>query len=80
MLRCWVHKTANALIPCRRRPVPAAKRAIQDIHNAEAKEHATRAVAALARQHGAKYPKAVKKMGRSVPGPPGRVRGRDRVP
>lgn len=41
---------------------PAAKKAIQDIHNAEDREHAAKAIAAFARQYGAKFPEAVKKI------------------
>lgn len=41
---------------------PAAKKAIQDICNAEDREHAAKAIAAFARQYGAKFPKAVKKI------------------
>lgn len=41
---------------------PAAKKAIQDIYNAEDKEHAARAVKALEKQYKAKFPKAVKKI------------------
>ncbi|MHA5054035.1 transposase [Streptomyces sp. SD15] len=36
--------------------------AIQDIYNAEDKEHAAKAVATLAKQYGATFPKAVKKI------------------
>jgi transposase-like protein len=41
---------------------PAAKRAIQEICNAEDKEHAARAVASFAKQYGAKYPKVVRRI------------------
>jgi putative transposase len=41
---------------------PAAKRAIQDIYNAEGRDHATKAVKAFVQQYGAKFPKAVKKI------------------
>ncbi|MDQ1033413.1 putative transposase [Streptomyces umbrinus] len=56
--RCWVHKTANCLDALPKPAQPAAKRAIQDIYNA----HAARAVAAFAKQYGAKYPKVVKRI------------------
>lgn len=39
---------------------PAAKQAVQEIYNAEDREHAARAVEVFARQHGAKFPRAVK--------------------
>ncbi len=60
--RCWVHKTANCLDSLPKSAQPAAKKAIQDIYNAEDKEHAAKAVAAFAKQYSAKFPKAVKKI------------------
>jgi transposase-like protein len=60
--RCWVHKTANCLDSLPKSAQPAAKKAIQDIYNAEDREHAAAAVKAFARQYGAKFPKAVKKI------------------
>ncbi|MFH9970050.1 IS256 family transposase [Streptomyces mirabilis] len=60
--RCWVHKTANCLDSLPKSAQPAAKKAIQDIYNAEDREHAAKAVAAFAKQYGAKFPKAVKKI------------------
>ncbi|MFJ1804014.1 IS256 family transposase [Streptomyces sp. NPDC088180] len=60
--RCWVHKTANCLDSLLKSAQPAAKKAIQDIYNAEDREHAAKAIAAFAKQYGAKFPKAVKKI------------------
>ncbi|WP_329161556.1 IS256 family transposase [Streptomyces sp. NBC_01717] len=60
--RCWVHKTANCLDSLPKSAQPAAKKAIQDIYNAEDREHAAKAVAAFAKQYSAKFPKAVKKI------------------
>lgn len=60
--RCWVHKTANVLDSLPKSAQPAAKKAIQDIYNAEDKEHAAEAVKAFAKQYGTKFPKAVKKI------------------
>jgi transposase-like protein len=60
--RCWVHKTANVLDALPKSAQPAAKRAIQEICNAEDKEHAARAVRDFERAYGAKYPKAVKRI------------------
>ncbi|MCJ0875255.1 IS256 family transposase [Streptomyces sp. AP-93] len=60
--RCWVHKTANVLDALPKSAQPAAKRAIQEIYNAEDKERAAKAVAAFAKQYGAKYPKVVKRI------------------
>ncbi len=41
---------------------PASKRALQDIYNAEDREHAEQAIKAFARIYGTKFPKAVKKI------------------
>ncbi|WP_327360999.1 IS256 family transposase [Streptomyces sp. NBC_01296] len=60
--RCWVHKTANVLDALPKSAQPAAKRAIQEIYNAEDKERAAKAVAAFAKQYAAKYPKVVKRI------------------
>jgi putative transposase len=60
--RCWVHKTANILDALPKSAQPAAKRALQDIYNAEDTEHARTAVKAFATQYGAKYPKVVKRL------------------
>lgn len=59
---CWVHKTANVLDVLPKSAQPAAKRAIQEICNAEDKEHAAKAIATFAKQYGAKYPKVVKRL------------------
>lgn len=60
--RCWVHKTANVLDAMPKSAQPAAKKALQDIYNAEDREHAERAVKLFAKLYGAKFPKAVKKI------------------
>lgn len=60
--RCWVHKTANVLDALPKSAQPAAKRAVQEIYNAEDKEHAARAVRDFERAYGAKYPKVVKRI------------------
>jgi transposase-like protein len=60
--RCWVHKTANILDALPKSAQPAAKRAVQEIYNAEDKEHAHAAIKAFANQYGAKYPKVVKRL------------------
>ncbi|WP_393063362.1 IS256 family transposase [Streptomyces sp. LN549] len=60
--RCWVHKTANCLDSLPKSAHPAAKKAIQDIYNAEDREHAAAAVKTFAKQYSAKFPKAVKKI------------------
>jgi transposase-like protein len=60
--RCWVHKTANVLDTMPKSAKPAAKKAIQDIYNAEDREHAEQAIKTFAKLYGAKFPKAVKKI------------------
>jgi transposase-like protein len=60
--RCWVHKTANVLDALPKSAQPAAKRAVQEIYNAEDKEHAARAVRDFERAYGAKYPKVVERI------------------
>ncbi|MFF8911730.1 transposase, partial [Streptomyces olivaceoviridis] len=41
---------------------PAAKKAIQDIYNAEDRDHAEQAITTFVKLYGAKFPKAVKKI------------------
>jgi putative transposase len=60
--RCWVHKTANVLNSMPKSAQPGAKKAIQDIYNAEDRDHAEAAIQAFAKLYGAKFPKAVKKI------------------
>ena len=60
--RCWVHKTANVLNALPTSAQPGARKALQDIYNAEDREHAVTAVAAFDKTYGAKWPKAVKKI------------------
>ncbi|MFJ8350708.1 IS256 family transposase [Streptomyces sp. NPDC094153] len=60
--RCWVHKTANVLDSLPKSAQPGAKKAIQDIYNAEDRDHAEAAVKTFAQLYGAKFSKAVKKI------------------
>ncbi|MFH9970012.1 IS256 family transposase [Streptomyces mirabilis] len=60
--RCWVHKTANVLDSLPKSAQPGAKKAIQDIYNAEDRDHAEAAIKTFAQLYGAKFPKAVKKI------------------
>jgi transposase-like protein len=60
--RCWVHKTANVLDSMPKSAQPGAKKAIQDIYNAEDRDHAEAAVKTFVQLYGAKFPKAVKKI------------------
>ncbi|AEY86825.1 putative transposase [Streptomyces hygroscopicus subsp. jinggangensis 5008] len=60
--RCWVHKTANVLDSMPKSAQPGAKKAIQDIYNAEDRDHAEAAIKTFVQLYGAKFPKAVKKI------------------
>src|SRR3954470_1770145 len=60
--RCWVHKTANVLNAIPKSAQPGARKALQDIYNAEDREHAVKAVATFDKTYGTKWPKAVKKI------------------
>ncbi|MEU0971385.1 IS256 family transposase [Streptomyces sp. NPDC005917] len=60
--RCWVHKTANVLDSMPKSAQPGAKKAIQDVYNAEDRDHAEAAIETFAKLYGAKFPKAVKKI------------------
>jgi transposase-like protein len=60
--RCWVHKTANILDSMPKSAQPAAKKALQDIYNAEDREHAEQAIAVFTKLYQAKFPKAVTKI------------------
>lgn len=60
--RCWVHKTANVLDAMPKSAQPGAKKAIQDIYNAEDRDHAVQAIKTFAQLYAAKFPKAVKKI------------------
>ncbi|MFE6039896.1 transposase [Streptomyces sp. NPDC056452] len=46
---CWAHKTANVLDALPKSAQPAAKRAVQEIYNAEDEEHEVKAVATFAK-------------------------------
>ena len=60
--KCWVHKTANILDAMPKSAQPAVKKALQDIYNAEDREHAEEAVKSFAKLYRAKFPKAVAKV------------------
>ncbi|MFE0726466.1 MULTISPECIES: IS256 family transposase [Streptomyces] len=60
--RCWVHKTRNVVNALPRSARPCAKKALQEIYNAEDRDHAEKAVEDFGRAYGAKWPKAVKKV------------------
>ena len=60
--RCWVHKTANVLNALPKSAQPGARKALQDIYNAEDRHLAVKAIKTFAQLYGAKFPKAVKKI------------------
>ena len=60
--RCWVHKTANVIDSMPKSVQPAAKKALQDIYNAEDRDHAEQAIGVFTKLYQAKFPKAVAKV------------------
>ncbi|MEY9988016.1 putative transposase [Streptomyces sp. V4I8] len=60
--RCWVHKTRNVINALPKSAQPGAKKALQEIYNAEDRDHAEKAVRDFEGVYGAKWPKAVKKI------------------
>lgn len=60
--RRWVHKTAKVVNALPKSAQPGARMALQDIYNAEDRDHALRAVTAFDNAYGTKWPKAVKKI------------------
>jgi putative transposase len=60
--RCWVHKVANVLNALPKGGQAGARRALNEIIQAEDRAHAERAIEALVTDYGAKWPKAVAKV------------------
>jgi putative transposase len=60
--RCWVHKVANVLNALPKGVQAGARRALNEIIQAEDPAHAERAIEALVTDYGAKWPKAVAKV------------------
>lgn len=60
--RCWVHKVRNVMNALPKSAQPGAKKALQEIYNAEDRDHAEKAIKEFERTYGAKWPKAVKKV------------------
>jgi putative transposase len=60
--RCWVHKVANVLNALPKSVHAGARRALQEIAQAEDRAHAEQAMEALVSDYGAKWPKAVAKV------------------
>jgi putative transposase len=60
--RCWVHKVANVLNALPKSVQAGARRALNEIAQAEDRTHAERAIQALVSDYGVKWPKAVAKI------------------
>jgi putative transposase len=60
--RCWVHKAANVLNALPKSVQAGARRALNEIAQAEDRTHAEQAIQALVSDYGAKWPKAVAKI------------------
>jgi len=60
--RCWFHKIANVIDSLPKSAHPGAKKALQEIWNAENKDEARKAVRAFERAYGVKFPKATAKV------------------
>jgi putative transposase len=60
--RCWVHKLANVLGALPKSVQAGARKALNEIAQAEDRAHAERAIEALVSDYGAKWPKAVAKV------------------
>ncbi|CAG6395269.1 transposase [Actinacidiphila cocklensis] len=60
--RRWVHKTRNASNALPKSVQPGAKKALQEMYNAEDRGHAEKAVTAFEKAYGAKFPKATAKI------------------
>jgi putative transposase len=60
--RCWVHKMANVMNALPKSAQPAARAALQEVRDAEDREHAERALERFVKDYEAKWPKAVEKV------------------
>jgi putative transposase len=60
--RCWVHKAANVLNALPTSVHVGARKALNEIAQAEGRAHAERAIEALVSDYGARWPKAVAKV------------------
>jgi putative transposase len=60
--RCWVHKVANVLNALPKSVHAGARKALNEIAQAEDRAHAEQAIEALVSDYGAKWPKAVAKV------------------
>jgi transposase-like protein len=59
--RCWVHKMANVMNALPKSAQPAARAALKEVRDAEAKEHAEKALDQFVKEYEAKWPKATEK-------------------
>ena len=57
--RCWVHKMANVMNALPKSAQPAARAALQEVRDAEDREHAEKALERFVKDYEAKWPKAV---------------------
>jgi transposase-like protein len=60
--RCWVHKMANVMNALPKSVQPAARGALQEVRDAQDREHAEKALERFAKDYQAKWPKAVDKV------------------
>lgn len=60
--RCWFHKCANVLAALPKSARPGAVKAMQEIYQAQDKDHAGMAAKAFADAYGTKWPKAAAKI------------------
>ncbi|MFE5301962.1 IS256 family transposase [Streptomyces sp. NPDC056632] len=60
--RCWVHKARNVTDCLPKSAQPGATKAMQEIRNAENRTYAEKAIEALAKTYGAKWPTALAKI------------------
>ena len=60
--RCWVHKMANVMNALPKSAQPAARAALQEVRDAQDREHANKALERFVKDYEAKWPKAVEKI------------------
>ncbi len=60
--RCWFHKLGNVLSALPKSAHPGAKKALQEVYNAEDRAHAEAAAAAFEQAYGVRFPKATAKV------------------
>jgi transposase-like protein len=60
--RCWVHKMANVMNALPKSAQPAARAALQEVRDAEDRDHAEKALERFVKDYEAKWPKAVEKV------------------